>query len=170
MKTYYGNYLGVVIAGGEKDPEGRGRCQIFIPHIMPALYEGWNNSGNDVSFDIVGDGLPTSLDSSIVNKLQKILPWAECAAPIVGSSPSTKDGSEETRNTAGKAGSFGVAPGAFEGAPSAAGSVYILKIPRGVPVLLATLPGQIVRRSREQECTQATLLLFAITRHQGGRL
>lgn len=98
MKTYYGNYLGVVIAGGEKDPEGRGRCQIFIPHIMPALYEGWNNSGNDVSFDIVGDGLPTSLDSSIVNKLQKILPWAECAAPIVGSSPSTKDGSETNRN------------------------------------------------------------------------
>lgn len=111
MKTYYGNYLGVVIAGGEKDPEGRGRCQIFIPHIMPALYEGWNNSGNDVSFDIVGDGLPTSLDSSIVNKLQKILPWAECAAPIVGSSPSTKDGSETIRNngtiTTGDTNTFG---------------------------------------------------------------
>lgn len=129
MNNYYGNYLGMVITGGEKDPEGRGRCQIFIPHIMPALYEGWNDSGNDLSFDIVGDGLPTSLDPSIIQKLQMMLPWAECAAPIVGSSPSVKDGSEETRNTAVKAGSFSVAPGAFEGAPSAAGSAYIKNTP-----------------------------------------
>lgn len=98
MKTYYGNYLGIVISGGEKDPAGRGRCQVFIPHIMPALYEGWNQENKDLSFDIVGNGLPTSLDPNIVERLKKILPWAECAAPIVGASPSTKDGSEEIRN------------------------------------------------------------------------
>jgi hypothetical protein len=101
MKTYYGNYLGVVITGGEKDPEGRGRCQVFVPHIMPTLYEGWNREGQDISFDIVGDGLPTSLDPGIVETLKKILPWAECAAPIVGASPSTKNGSEIDRNVNG---------------------------------------------------------------------
>ena len=100
MKTHYGNYLGIVITGGEKDPEGRGRCQIFIPHIMPTLYDGWNREGQDISFDIVGNGLPESLNPDIVNTLQKILPWAECAAPIVGSSPSVKNGSEIERNTA----------------------------------------------------------------------
>jgi|694.fasta_scaffold36434_8 lysozyme family protein len=98
MKTYYGNYLGMVVTGGEKDPEGRGRCQVFIPHIMPALYEGWNKEGEDISFDIVGDGLPTNLKPEIVETLKKILPWAECAAPIVGSSPSAKDGDEIKRN------------------------------------------------------------------------
>jgi hypothetical protein len=101
MKQYYGNYLGIVISGGEKDPEGRGRCQVFVPHIMPALYEGWNKEGQDLSFDIIGEGLPTSLNSGIVDKLKRLLPWAECAAPIVGASPSTKNGSEETRNTGG---------------------------------------------------------------------
>lgn len=100
MRTYYGNYLGIVITGGEKDPEGRGRCQIFIPHIMPALYEGWNREGEDISFDIVGEGLPTALKPEIVETLKKILPWAECAAPVVGASPSTKDGDEIKRNTA----------------------------------------------------------------------
>ena len=99
MRTYYGNYLGIVITGGEKDPEGRGRCQIFIPHIMPALYEGWNREGEDISFDIVGEGLPTALKPEIVETLKKILPWAECAAPVVGASPSTKDGDEIKRNT-----------------------------------------------------------------------
>lgn len=106
MNNYYGNYLGIVITGGEKDPEGRGRCQVFIPHIMPALYEGWNDREGDLSFDIVGDGLSTSLDPSIVEKLQKMLPWAECAAPIVGSSPSVKDGSETIRNVGARSGSI----------------------------------------------------------------
>lgn len=88
-QPYYGNYLGVVITGGNKDPEGRGRCQIFVPHVMPALYEGWNEPGNDIAFDIVGNGIPTALSPDIVERLKKVLPWSECAAPIVGSSPST---------------------------------------------------------------------------------
>lgn len=113
MKQYYGNYLGIVINGGEKDPEGRGRCQVLIPHIMPSLYEGWNKEGEDINFEIIGDGLPTALNPDIVERLTKILPWAECAAPIVGSSPSVKNGSEETRNVALRAGSFGPPPGAF---------------------------------------------------------
>lgn len=98
MKQYYGNYLGVVVTGGEKDPEGRGRCQVFVPHIMPTLYDGWNKEGQDIKFDIIGEGLPTGLNPEIVGRLQRTLPWAECAAPIIGASPSVKNGSEAYRN------------------------------------------------------------------------
>lgn len=90
MKEFYGNYLGVVITGGEKDPEHRGRSQVFVPHIMPALYEQWNKEGKDISFEVIGTGLDGALDPQIVNRLRDILPWAECAAPIVGASPSYK--------------------------------------------------------------------------------
>lgn len=84
MKEYYGNHLGICI--NNQDPEYRGRVQIFIPHIMPALYEGWNQEGQDISLECLGDNLPTSLNSDIVERLKKILPWAEGALPIVGSS------------------------------------------------------------------------------------
>jgi hypothetical protein len=90
MKEFYGNYLGVVITGGDKDPEGRGRTQIFIPNIMPALYELWNEQGEDISFEVIGEGLEGSLNPEILQRLQQILPWAECAVPITGSSPSYK--------------------------------------------------------------------------------
>lgn len=100
MKEYYGNYLGIVISGGEKDPEGRGRCQVFVPHIMPALFDNWNSAATDIKFAIVGEGLPEGLDPEIVSRLQKMLPWAECAAPIIGASPSVKNGSEASRNIA----------------------------------------------------------------------
>jgi hypothetical protein len=53
---------------------------------MPALYEGWNQDGQDISLECLGDNLPTSLSKDIVEKLKKILPWAEGALPIVGSS------------------------------------------------------------------------------------
>jgi 3D (Asp-Asp-Asp) domain-containing protein len=90
MKTFYGNYLGVVITGGEKDPEGRGRTQVFIPNIMPALYELWNKEGEDISFDVIGQGLEGEINPEVYKRLQQILPWAECAAPIIGASPSYK--------------------------------------------------------------------------------
>jgi hypothetical protein len=90
MKEYYGNYLGIVITGGEKDPDHRGRVQIFIPHIMPALYEEWNQKGEDITFEVIGEGLDGSLNPIIVEKLRKILPWSECAVPITGASPSYK--------------------------------------------------------------------------------
>jgi hypothetical protein len=84
MKEYYGNYLGICI--NSQDPESRGRVQIFIPHIMPALYEGWNESGEDITIECVGNNLPNGLRSDIVNKLVQILPWAEAASPVIGSS------------------------------------------------------------------------------------
>ena len=84
MKEYYGNYLGICI--NNQDPEFRGRVQIFIPHIMPALYEGWNQEGEDITIECVGNNLPNGLNSAIIEKLTKILPWSEGAMPIVGAS------------------------------------------------------------------------------------
>lgn len=84
MKEYYGNYLGICI--NNQDPEFRGRVQIFIPHIMPALYEGWNQEGQDITIECVGNNLPNGLSSAIIEKLKLILPWAEGAMPIVGTS------------------------------------------------------------------------------------
>jgi hypothetical protein len=84
MKEYYGNHLGICI--NNQDPEHRGRVQIFIPHIMPALYENWNKEGKDITLDCVGNNLPTGLSSEVIDKLKKILPWAEAATPIIGSS------------------------------------------------------------------------------------
>ena len=82
MKSYYGNYLGMVI--NNNDPEYRGRIQVFVPHIMPTLYEGWNQKGEDITINCVGDNMSQGLTTPIVEKLKKILPWAECASPIVG--------------------------------------------------------------------------------------
>ena len=88
MKQYYGNYLGMCISSD--DPEQRGRVQIFIPHIMPTLYEGWNEDGKDHSFVGLGDNIQNGLPSEVIDKLRKILPWAEAASPIIGaSSPGT---------------------------------------------------------------------------------
>lgn len=84
MKTYYGNYLGIVI--NNNDPEFRGRVQVFIPHIMPALFEEWNKKGENITINCVGDNMPQGLTADIVDKLKQILPWAEAASPIVGQS------------------------------------------------------------------------------------
>jgi len=83
MKTFYGNYLGIVVNG--KDPEQRGRCQVFIPHIMPSLDEGWR--GEDRKIVLTGNNLENSLSYDEILQLRKLLPWAECAAPIIGAGP-----------------------------------------------------------------------------------
>jgi len=84
MKEYYGNYLGICI--NNDDPQKRGRVQVFIPHIMPALYEYWNKEGNDIKISCVGDNVEGGLSSDVIEELRKILPWAESASPILGSS------------------------------------------------------------------------------------
>lgn len=93
MKEYYGNYLGIVISGGDKDPDKRARCQVFIPHIMPALHSDWYGDGDTVEdkfIQIVGTNLDNSFTEKQVDTLKKILPWAECASPIIGAGPSTR--------------------------------------------------------------------------------
>jgi len=61
MKKYYGHYLGVCICNN--DPEKRGRVQVFVPHIMPGLYEQWNDQSNDISINCIGDNLINGLPS-----------------------------------------------------------------------------------------------------------
>ena len=84
MEKYFGNYLGICI--NNQDPENRGRVQVFIPHILPSLYRGWNEAGLDISFNCVGNNLPDGLSNEVVEKLIKMLPWAEAAMPVIGSS------------------------------------------------------------------------------------
>lgn len=84
MEKFYGNYLGLCI--NNDDPEKRGRTQIFIPHIMPALYENWNEAGDDIKLICVGNNIPDSLPDNILEKLKLTLPWAESASPIMGTS------------------------------------------------------------------------------------
>ena len=84
MKKFYGNYLGLCI--NNDDPQKRGRVQVFIPHVMPALYKDWNASGNDIEIQCVGNNLPSSIPAPIIEKLKKILPWSEAALPVMGTS------------------------------------------------------------------------------------
>ncbi len=84
MEKYYGNHLGICV--NNIDPENRGRVQVFVPHIMPALYEGWNELGEDIKLECVGNNLPNGLSSKVVEKLTKILPWCEAAMPVIGNS------------------------------------------------------------------------------------
>ena len=123
MREYNSNYLGLVI--NNNDPEFRGRIQVFVPHIMPALYDGWNKEGDNITLTCVGDNIPQGLTSEIADKLKSILPWAEAASPIVGQCapggvlPSSKTGQggggggDNTGGTPGSgvpAGSAGEAP------------------------------------------------------------
>lgn len=84
MKSYYGNYLGICVSN--TDPEFRGRVKVFIPHIMPALYEHWNQEGKDIQIKAVGNNLQGTLDPSVIDTLVKILPWCEASTPILGTS------------------------------------------------------------------------------------
>jgi len=84
MKEYNSMYLGICI--NNDDPEKRGRVQVFIPHIMPALYDNWNETAQDINLTCVGDNLPSALTSDQIAKLVQILPWAESASPICGTS------------------------------------------------------------------------------------
>jgi hypothetical protein len=83
MKEYNSMYLGICI--NNQDPERRGRVQVFVPHIMPAIYQ-WNRDGEDIEINCVGNNIEGALTPEIVEKLIRILPWAEAASPILGTS------------------------------------------------------------------------------------
>lgn len=84
MKKYYGNYLGICVCN--TDPEQRGRVQIFIPHILPALDERWNKEGTDKFIECTGDNIDLALSKTDIDQLKLMLPWAEAAAPVFGNS------------------------------------------------------------------------------------
>lgn len=85
IPTYYGNYLGIVVQNN--DPLKRGRVKIFVPHVSPSIYSGWNEINRDKKFKFVGKNLNSDL-TDILDDLKKILPWAECASPLVGENTS----------------------------------------------------------------------------------
>lgn len=99
MKTFNSMYIGMCI--NNDDPEKRGRVQVFVPHIMPALYEGWNKEGKDITLNAIGDNLPFGLTADIVDKLKAILPWAEAASPVMGTSAPGQLNTAGTGNGAG---------------------------------------------------------------------
>lgn len=82
---YFGNYLGIVIQNN--DPQKRGRVKVFVPHISPTVYKGWNDVKKDKKFKFVGANTYSDL-TDILEDLKKILPWSECAAPLAGESSS----------------------------------------------------------------------------------
>ena len=82
--TYYGNYVGIVIQNN--DPEYSGKVKVFVPHLTPTVYSGWldNNTSKKIT-KLMGSNVNGDL-TSILETLKVRLPWAECAAPLVGES------------------------------------------------------------------------------------
>jgi hypothetical protein len=89
MNNFNSNYVGIVIQNN--DPEKRGRIKVYIPHISASIYEKWyqpeDEDVKDKSFKFMGaeGGVKTSLTRDILDELKEIVPWAECASPLVGS-------------------------------------------------------------------------------------
>lgn len=91
MKKYYGNYLGLVI--DDEDPDYRNRIKVFIPAISATLLKKLNSKKEETPFKdkfITGVGytLKNFLPDDALQDLKRILPWAECAAPLFGGSTS----------------------------------------------------------------------------------
>jgi len=84
MEKYHGMYLGMCIS--RMDPEKRGRVKIFVPEVLPALYERWNADGINITLTCVGNNLMNSMTEELREKLERILPYAEAASPVFGSS------------------------------------------------------------------------------------
>jgi hypothetical protein len=83
--TYVGNYLGIVVQNN--DPLKRGRVKVFVPHISPSVYKGWDEVNRDKKFKFLGVNTKSDL-TAIIDDLKKVLPWAECASPLVGENTS----------------------------------------------------------------------------------
>ena len=82
-KEYFGNYLGIVVQNN--DPDKGGKVKIWVPHISPTVYENWDEKNEDKSFKFIGRNIDSDI-TDIVEDLKRILPWAESASPIMGSS------------------------------------------------------------------------------------
>jgi len=83
-EKHYGNYLGIVVQNN--DPDQYGRVKIFIPHLTPIVYSSWFDQDKDRAIQSIIGGNINDDSMPILNELKQILPWAECAAPLVGES------------------------------------------------------------------------------------
>lgn len=101
MKKYWGNSLGIVVQNN--DPDNAGKVKVFIPHISPTVYQKWIQQKTNKSFKFLGNNIQSILtvlvegsnssvtDNTIINvaeELKRVLPWAECACPLVGENSS----------------------------------------------------------------------------------
>lgn len=82
-KKYLGNYIGIVIQNN--DPLQRGRVKVFVPHVSPTVYKKWLDSKTDLAFKTPGKNVGSDL-SVIMDQLKEVVPWADCAAPLIGAS------------------------------------------------------------------------------------
>lgn len=85
MKKYYGNYLGIIVQNN--DPDRRGRCKVYVPHVSITVYDKWNKNPRDKRFRFLGENITSSLND-IIDDVKDILPWGECAVPITGATGS----------------------------------------------------------------------------------
>ena len=84
-EKYNGMYLGIVIQNN--DPEKRGRLKVYVPHVSYNVYADWYENNDDKIFKFPGGNIDSDL-SKVIEPLKRVLPWAECAAPLVGASGS----------------------------------------------------------------------------------
>ena len=83
MEAVYGIHLGLVVSS-DRDPEERNRVQVWIPYLTNTLYKSINAKLKDVTFK--GPEDLNLIDPLILKTIQKTLPWAEYAAPMLGGS------------------------------------------------------------------------------------
>lgn len=87
MKTYPGNYIGIVLQND--DIEHRGRVKVYVPHVSVTLYENWHKEKENKSF-VFPDSLTNPDLIKVIDPLKDVLPWAECAAPLFGGDASAR--------------------------------------------------------------------------------
>lgn len=85
IKRFDEVYLAIVVQND--DPQQRGRCKIFVPHISPHVYKKWNELKKDRQFKFIGRNINSDI-SDILEDLRQILPWAEQATSLVGENSS----------------------------------------------------------------------------------
>jgi len=83
MNKYYGNYVGVVIQNN--DPDMSGKVKVFVPHVSSTVYNDWVRGKDDKTIKFIGNNIDEDI-TGILDDLKLILPWSECAAPLVGES------------------------------------------------------------------------------------
>ena len=104
MEPVHGVHLGLVVSAGQ-DPENRNRVQVWVPHLSVTSYTSLNAKVQDPKFKdpaIKGPADLYAIDANLLDTLQKILPWAECAAPFFGGSSGLfNTATKTTANTTG---------------------------------------------------------------------
>lgn len=80
-RSYNGMYVGIVVQND--DPDRAGKIKVYVPHVSPGVYDNWTQHNTDKKFKFPGDNIDSDLNI-ILEDLKNILPWCECAMPLVG--------------------------------------------------------------------------------------